>query len=983
MRKWATLLLLLGFAWPAMAAKTKSVEQMEQWLIKLHGKPDGKVAGELDDVQLTERVSLARLARWEAEFPGPRAHEQLMKLADLSAFLNPPAADVLRDPPPDMETQQRIAWMAEEYVKTTIMRLPDLLATRETTHFENTLSHRVGYSYPGSMAMDEHASLSGLPIQTPGMATTAEYRTLHSTGETSTTVTYRDGHEVHDADTGKGKKEEEPALGLTTSGEFGPILGAVIGDVIQSGVTWLRWEQGASEPVAVFHYAVAEGESHFRVGITSGGKVQALYPAYHGEIAIDPETGAILRLSEVADMTPPHAAMGAAIVVEYAPVTIGDRSYICPVRGVAFSEIPVPSAGTAEGSAGPMQTALNDVAFTHYHEFGSEARIVTNESGNGGTNAASGSGTPETEAIGSAAPASAPATTSATASEEALAAEAATPGASATPTTATSATPRTTEVATTPTAGAAPAEATGTPVAGSVPPEAATPAESATAPNAPATGTVIHAKSNLVLVDVVVTDHDKPVKGLDRSRFHVFEDGHEVPIASIEENEPPASVEIAKAPPLPPGTYSNVPVYPETSAVNVLLLDALNTPMSDQEQVRKQMIAYLSTIKPGTAMAVFTLSSRLRMVAGFTTDVAKLTQTLESRKANARSSADVGTGRNESLSSSLTQAASSVATSNDPGTYWLVGQIMQFAADTTTYETDQRVTMTLDALSELARYLTAIPGKKNLIWFSGSFPIGLSPDAMLTTPIKNVRDYSGEVQRTSALLSAARVSVDPVDARGLMTAPTADSSYTAPLATLQGAAVPVANDNRDFTMQTSQEQGTMSTIAAETGGRAYTNSNGLKEAVQKIVASGSSYYALSYVPPEETGGKQGADFRKVEVKVDGGKYQLSYRRGYYRDDGSKPASGSGGVPGAVTAAAVLSAPPSTQILFQARVLPEGDPQFNGVALDDKAAGEKSSSFPGGAHRYVVDLSVDLQDLTFAEGADGARRTQTRDCFGGL
>ena len=65
MRKWAILLLLWGIAFPAMAAKIMSIDEMEQLLVKLHGKPDGKVAGELEDAQLTERVNPARLARWE------------------------------------------------------------------------------------------------------------------------------------------------------------------------------------------------------------------------------------------------------------------------------------------------------------------------------------------------------------------------------------------------------------------------------------------------------------------------------------------------------------------------------------------------------------------------------------------------------------------------------------------------------------------------------------------------------------------------------------------------------------------------------------------------------------------------------------------------------------------------------------------------------------------------------------------------------
>jgi VWFA-related protein len=979
MRKWVVILFFLGTAWPAMADKALSIDQMEQLLTKLHGKPDGKVSGELEDVQLAERVSLARLARWEDEFPGKRTQEELIKLADLSAFLNPPASDVLRDPPPDANTEERMLALAEDYVRLTTVRLPNFYATRETTHFEDSLSHRAEYTYAGSAAMGTQGSLRGLPTQTPGQGSTTEYRGLHSTGEFTMTVTYRDGHEVFDEDAGKRKKEEESTLGLTSSGEFGPILAGVIEDLIHSGVTWLRWEQGIGEPAAVFHYAVAANQSHFRMGVSIDGKVQAIYPAYHGEIEIDPATGQVLRLSEVADPAPGAGIMRAARAVDYAPVKIGDQSYILPVRGVAYSMIPVPSLGATDEASEPVQVNLNDVAFTHYHEFGSEARIVTAANGGGENGATSGGeagAADNSAATATDSAAVAPAGSSATAEPASGAGTPATEELAAKPATSEAANPAA-DAATAPTANSAAsptANSSGDASEASAPSSATAPAAApaAATSNAPATGTVLHAQSRLVVLDVEVTDHDKLVKGLDRSRFHVFEDGHEVPISSFEENEPPASVEIAKAPTLPPDTYSNVPVYPESSAVNVLLLDALNTPMGDQEQVRRQMIAYLSTIKPGTALAIFTLSSRLRMVVGFTTDVAKLKQALESKKPIARSSADVGANASESNSSTVVQAASSIATSNDPGTMWLVGQIMQFAADTRAYETDQRVTMTLDALSQLARYLTAIPGKKNLIWFSGSFPIGLSPDAMISTQMKDVRDYSIDMQRTSALLSAARVAVYPVDSRGLMAAPTVDSSYTPPLATLQGPTAAVTNDNNTFRTQTSQDQGTMSTIAAETGGRAFANSNGLKDAVEKIVAEGSSYYALSYVPPEETGSKHGDDFRKVEVKVDGSKYQLSYRRGYYSDISTKPADNTGGAPGPMAAATVLGAPPSTQIVFSARALPEGDPALAGPMPNKELKDNRTGNFKGSAHRYVVDLGVQLDDLTLAEAADGAR-----------
>jgi hypothetical protein len=378
MRKWAVLLLLAGWAGPAMAAKSVSVGQLEQLLDTLRGKSDGKVAQELSDLELTERVSPVRLAHWEKEFAGSKTHEALIKLADLAAFLNPPAADVIPIPGPDNATQERMLDLAGEYVKTTTRRLPNFIATRETAHFEDTPSLQEMVASGGNM-------MGTRAMRGPAITVSStEYKSLHITGTSSTAVTYRDGYEVHGTDAEPGKNQNKPATGLTTVGEFGPILSVVMGDVLRSEVTWQRWEQGASEPVAVFRYAVPEEQSNYAVGIPSGGKIKELYPGYHGEIAIDPATGAILRISVVSELPSPYQGMQTAILVEYAPVVIGAQSYICPVRGVAFSKVPVEHGAAAQqGAAIDVQTQLNDVAFTQYHLFRSEARILTGESGQG------------------------------------------------------------------------------------------------------------------------------------------------------------------------------------------------------------------------------------------------------------------------------------------------------------------------------------------------------------------------------------------------------------------------------------------------------------------------------------------------------------------------------------------------------------------------------------------------------------------------
>ena len=384
MRICAVVLLLAASARPAMAAKTVTVGQFEDLLDKLHGKSDNRVAEEFSDLELTERVSPARLAKWEADFPGTKAHEALIKLVDLAAFLNPPAADVLPIPAPDSDTQERMLALAAAYVKTTITRLPNFFATRQTTHFEDTPSQQAVTGQPGAGGSILRA------MRTLSIAiNSTEYKSLHSTGSSTTTVTYRDGYEVHDGNTVKDGNRDKSSMRLTTVGEFGPILSVVLGDAMRSEVDWQRWEKGAGDPVAVFRYAVPAEQSNYTVGVPVGDKIERVYPGYHGEIAIDPATGAILRLSLVAEMPPPYEAMQTAMLVEYAPVVIGDQSYICPARGVAFSRTPVTHpAASQPGSAANMQTHLNHVTFTQYHVFRADARIVPDAGGKGDAPAA-------------------------------------------------------------------------------------------------------------------------------------------------------------------------------------------------------------------------------------------------------------------------------------------------------------------------------------------------------------------------------------------------------------------------------------------------------------------------------------------------------------------------------------------------------------------------------------------------------------------
>ncbi len=77
-------------------------------------------------------------------------------------------------------------------------------------------------------------------------------------------------------------------------------------------------------------------------------------------------------------------------------------------------------------------------------------------------------------------------------------------------------------------------------------------------------------------------------------------------------------------PKFPPGVFTNYTPEPVNGAVNLLLLDTLNTPLTDQAYVRQQLIAYLNATPPGTRIAIFGLSSQLTILQGFTSDPALL-----------------------------------------------------------------------------------------------------------------------------------------------------------------------------------------------------------------------------------------------------------------------------------------------------------------------------------------------------------------------
>jgi hypothetical protein len=393
MRKLAVLFLLFVLFLPALAGKRidakpikirqVTVRQLDQALADAAArsadpKADQELAAQLASLELTERVSTQRLAQWKLALPGEASARRLVALADSSAFLDLPAEDIPKAPPPDREAQLQAMNAISAYVAQVLQRLPNFFASQSVMMFQEV---------HGMM------SQSGTILDQP----------LHYAGGMKTNVRYLDNKEVIDSGKRNLTEGDQLSSGLLFSDEFGPVLDTVLGDT-QGKFLWGHWEPGASLTLAVFRYSVARHKSHCQIRVLMPGAhlPSQTRPGYHGEIAVDPASGAIYRLTLIADLSPEDPMGAARMAVEYGPVEIGGVTFICPMRSIRqvtvfATDATAPFTLTSSqhllgmkapdnprmqyGTKGdvPSQTLLNDTVYDDYHLLRADVRIIRSD----------------------------------------------------------------------------------------------------------------------------------------------------------------------------------------------------------------------------------------------------------------------------------------------------------------------------------------------------------------------------------------------------------------------------------------------------------------------------------------------------------------------------------------------------------------------------------------------------------------------------
>jgi VWFA-related protein len=449
----------------------------------------------------------------------------------------------------------------------------------------------------------------------------------------------------------------------------------------------------------------------------------------------------------------------------------------------------------------------------------------------------------------------------------------------------------------------------------------------------------------IVLVDVVVTGaKGQPAGGLKKEDFQVSEDGKAQTVSFFEEHTDGKVTPVA-LPEMPPGVYTNYPTVKTTDSVNVLLLDSLNTQAIDQSYVRPQMEKYMEAAiasPHGARLAIFTLGQQLRMIRGFTADSAKSLEAMKDPNSHteAKFEPQVASPLRKEREAALCGQKAPIAIEACKG--YVAGLSVDRAAD--------RIGMTLQAFQALARYLAPIPGRKNIMWVAGSFPIHFFPDTGRRGEFKS--PYPNEVRQTAELLTADQVAVYPISATGVGGESYLQATNGDPNANRTGKAVADDEADRSF------NQIGMELLARDTGGHAFYNTNGLSEAMEQAVEEGSHFYSLAYVPSNS---KMDGKFRKIDLKVSGGDYRLAYRRGYYAENAKfLVADADRKRSDALLPLMGLGMPDFAQVLYKLKVAPVAD-----------AGGVKESKEPSA--RYALDFAITPTDLHLAMGPDGKRR----------
>ena len=375
----------------------------------------------------------------------------------------------------------------------------------------------------------------------------------------------------------------------------------------------------------------------------------------------------------------------------------------------------------------------------------------------------------------------------------------------------------------------------------------------AASPSQQDSGYVLHVESDLVLVNVTVRDKNGNfVQGLKPENFTILEDNKPQKILSfdVENVDAVPALDVTQAKPLPEPAPAQP--APPTSAANsaaqykdrrliVLFFDLSAMEPDEIDRAVTSAEHYVDTqMAPADLVSIVSLGSSLLVNQDFTTDHALLKKQLQA----------FSSGSGQGFEEGTTGTTESTPDTGQP-----------FTADDTEYNifnTDRR----LEALRSVAEKLSYIQQKKSLIYFSsGMDRTGIENQSELRVAVNaavrsNLAIYTMDMRGLQALVAGGEA--QNASLRGV-------SAYSGQ-ATLNAL-------NSNFTTQE-----TLVTLASDTGGRAFLDSNDFSKIFKGVQQDTSTYYLLGY---HSTNPARDGHYRRIMVRSSVPGVKIDFRRGYY------------------------------------------------------------------------------------------------------
>jgi VWFA-related protein len=362
-------------------------------------------------------------------------------------------------------------------------------------------------------------------------------------------------------------------------------------------------------------------------------------------------------------------------------------------------------------------------------------------------------------------------------------------------------------------------------------------------------------QSELVLVNVTVRDKNGNfIRGLKPQNFAILEDNKAQKIDSfdIENIDAVANQDVAQAKPLvgqpsqAPGAVG-APVAADAAnqfkdhRLIVLFFDLSAMQPDEIDRAISSADHYVDTqMAPADLVSIVSLGSALLVNQDFTSDHDLLKKQLQA----------FGEGSGQGYEEGTTGATEGTPDTGQP-----------FTADDTEYNifnTDRR----LEALRSVAEKLSHLQQKKSLIYFSSG---------MDRTGIEN----QAELRAATNAAVRANLAIYTMDLRGLQALVAGGEAQNASLrgTSAYSGQSTISALNSNFTTQE-----TLVTLASDTGGRAFLDSNDFSQVFKGVQQDTSTYYLLGY---RSTNPARDGRYRRIKVNVNVPGVKVDYRRGYY------------------------------------------------------------------------------------------------------